>query len=491
MATIRTLQSALLLASAVSVHATCLKPGYDMGGGANSCGYAQEVKIFAGPGYDFSSHSWIASKGIPTEAVGTAEDLDTATDCQELCLAEGADYFAYETSKLCVCKAEYSDSSCYPVYAPHSPAMTAGPTSCGTCFRADHDMGADFNGCGYAPEVKVFAGPGYDFSSHSWIASKEIPTKAVGSAGELDTPTDCQELCFGSGAAYFTYEPDRLCVCKDGYEDAAGCAVFGARENITAGPTVCTECLQGGDMGGGFNSCGYAPEVKIFGGPGYNFSSHSWIASKEIPTEAVGTAEDLDTATDCQELCLGAEAAYFAYEPGKLCVCKNGYSKSDEDCKPLYGLNTGSPDITSGPTQCPGCVMDGYDAAGSANLCGYGKEAKIFAATGYDFSKKSWIASKGIPTEHTENLRTPYDCRMLCMDEAGCAFFAFDALESFCVLKMAYDHPSCAPQYQAHHEIASGPVHCGSKVSCGALKKYYKTSKCCGMPEKEVHKKLM
>ncbi|CAK0896608.1 unnamed protein product [Prorocentrum cordatum] len=364
MAAARTMQVGLLLAILGSARATCLKPGYDMGDSANSCGYAPEVKVFGGPGYDFSAHSWIASKGITTEAVGAAEDLDSATDCQALCLGAGADYFAYDPVALCVCKAEYAEASCYPLYAPYesSSAMIAGPASCGTCFRVDHDMGADFNGCGYAPEVKVFGGPGYDFSAHSWIASKGITTEAVGAADELDSAMDCQALCLGAGADYFAYEPGQLCVCKDGYSDAS-------------------------------------------------------------------------------------------------CV--------------LYGLNAGAPDITSGPTQCPGCIMDGYDAAGSANICGYAVEVKIVATTGYDFSEPSWIATKGIPTAHTDNLRTPYDCRMLCMAETGCAFFAFDAMKQpgkgFCVLKQAYSHPSCEPQYGADDDIASGPLLCKSTIKCGML----------------------
>ncbi|CAK0896614.1 unnamed protein product [Prorocentrum cordatum] len=471
MAAARTMQVGLLLAILGSARATCLKPGYDMGDSANSCGYAPEVKVFGGPGYDFSAHSWIASKGITTEAVGAAEDLDSATDCQALCLGAGADYFAYDPVALCVCKAEYAEASCYPLYAPYesSSAMIAGPASCGTCFRVDHDMGADFNGCGYAPEVKIFGGPGYDFSAHSWIASKGITTEAVGAAGDLDSATDCQELCFGAGAAYFAYEPDQLCVCKDPYE-ASNCTLFGERTNITAGPTVCQDCFRGSDMGADFNGCGYASEVKVFGGPGYDFSAHSWIASKGITTEAVGAADELDSAMDCQALCLGAGADYFAYEPGQLCVCKDGYS--DASCV-LYGLNAGAPDITSGPTQCPGCIMDGYDAAGSANICGYAVEVKIVATTGYDFSEPSWIATKGIPTAHTDNLRTPYDCRMLCMAETGCAFFAFDAMKQpgkgFCVLKQAYSHPSCEPQYGADDDIASGPLLCKSTIKCGML----------------------
>ncbi|CAK0896606.1 unnamed protein product [Prorocentrum cordatum] len=340
-----------------------------------------------------------------------------------------------------------------------------------TCLKPGYDMGDSANSCGYAPEVKIFGGPGYDFSAHSWIASKGITTEAVGAAGDLDSATDCQELCFGAGAAYFAYEPDQLCVCKDPYE-ASNCTLFGERTNITAGPTVCQDCFRGSDMGADFNGCGYASEVKVFGGPGYDFSAHSWIASKGITTEAVGAADELDSAMDCQALCLGAGADYFAYEPGQLCVCKEIDGYSDASCV-LYGLNAGAPDITSGPTQCPGCIMDGYDAAGSANICGYAVEVKIVATTGYDFSEPSWIATKGIPTAHTDNLRTPYDCRMLCMAETGCAFFAFDAMKQpgkgFCVLKQAYSHPSCEPQYGADDDIASGPLLCKSTIKCGML----------------------
>ncbi|CAK0896615.1 unnamed protein product [Prorocentrum cordatum] len=259
-----------------------------------------------------------------------------------------------------------------------------------TCLKPGYDMGDSANSCGYAPEVK-----------------------------DLDSATDCQALCLGAGADYFAYDP-----------------------------------------------------VKVFGGPGYDFSAHSWIASKGITTEAVGAADELDSAMDCQALCLGAGADYFAYEPGQLCVCKEIDGYSDASCV-LYGLNAGAPDITSGPTQCPGCIMDGYDAAGSANICGYAVEVKIVATTGYDFSEPSWIATKGIPTAHTDNLRTPYDCRMLCMAETGCAFFAFDAMKQpgkgFCVLKQAYSHPSCEPQYGADDDIASGPLLCKSTIKCGML----------------------
>ncbi|CAK0896617.1 unnamed protein product [Prorocentrum cordatum] len=129
--------------------------------------------------------------------------------------------------------------------------------------------------------------------------------------------------------------------------------------------------------------------------------------------------------------------------------------------------------------------MDGHDAGGSANVCGYAVEVKIVATTGYDFSEPSWIATKGIPTAHTDNLRTPYDCRMLCMSETGCAFFAFDALKQpgkgFCVLKQSYDHPSCVPQYGEDDDIASGPAYCGSADTCGVLRSYYQVDSCCAV----------
>ncbi|CAK0896616.1 unnamed protein product [Prorocentrum cordatum] len=259
MAAARTMQVGLLLAILGSARATCLKPGYDMGDSANSCGYAPEVKVFGGPGYDFSAHSWIASKGITTEAVGAAEDLDSATDCQALCLGAGADYFAYDPVALCVCKAEYAEASCYPLYAPYesSSAMIAGPASCGTCFRVDHDMGADFNGCGYAPEVKVFGGPGYDFSAHSWIASKGITTEAVGAAEDLDSATDCQALCLGAGADYFAYDPVALCVCKAEYAEASCYPLYAPYESssaMIAGPASCGTCFRvDHDMGADFN----------------------------------------------------------------------------------------------------------------------------------------------------------------------------------------------------------------------------------------------
>ena len=424
MASARALHAALLSAVVATARATCLKPGYDVGSGANSCGYAAERKVFAGPGYDFTAHSWIASKGVPAEAVGTPGELDTAAECQALCHTAGADYFAFEPGRLCVCKEAYSEASCLPLFTPYedNPAMVSGPSSCNLCFREEHDMGGDFNSCGYAQEHKVYAGPGYDFTAHSWIASKGVPTESVATAEALDTAAECQELCYGAGADYFAYEPLKLCVCKNEYE-ATGCiGTYGQKADTTAGPTTCTssECFQLADVGGGFNSCGYATEIKIFAMTGYNFADHSWIESKGIPTEAVS---DLDDPTSCQKLCLSAGAAYFAYEPAALCVCKAAYAESG--CSPLYALEAGAPDITSGPTQCPGCLMQGYDAAGSTNACGYGEEVKVYATVGYDFSQDSWIASKGVPTAHVAHFRTPHECQAICQADVGCAFFAY------------------------------------------------------------------
>eukprot|EP00930_Biecheleria_cincta_P080831 TRINITY_DN692_c0_g1_i6.p1 TRINITY_DN692_c0_g1~~TRINITY_DN692_c0_g1_i6.p1 ORF type:complete len:490 (-),score=93.55 TRINITY_DN692_c0_g1_i6:134-1603(-) len=482
---LRLLLGASLMATAF---ATCFQVGHDVGGGANTCGYATEVKVFGEPGYDFGAHSWIASKGISTQAVPKLENLDSADDCMMLCAEAGADYFSFKMHDVCVCKKGYAESTCTPLYQIDL-TRTSGPTSCALeCFHSEHDVGGSANSCGYAKEVKIFAQPGYSFSAHSWIASKNIPTEHAATATELDTASDCQMLCLKSEADVFAFELGRLCVCKSGYEKSMCMPLYQAKANTTAGPTVCSPCFKNKDVGGSFSGCGYQTEVKIFGGPNVNFSSHSWIASKGISTEKTSTPEELDTASECQMLCLKSGADFFAFELGDLCVCKKAYTNTA--CLPLYKPTSDDATKISGPTKCDSCLMMDSDTAGGANACGYGKEVKVFGGSGYDFSKSSWIAAKGIETEEVAGLSTAEHCRHFCATtKAGLFVFAPKSQGiGRCICKEAYAHPMCFPVYQDSMDDVSGPVLCEGST-CGKLKEYYREQKCCGMPDKKV--KLM
>jgi hypothetical protein len=209
--------------------------------------------------------------------------------------------------------------------------------------------------------------------------------------------------------------------------------------------------LIGYDVGGSENACGYAKEVKVYGGPGYNFSAHSWIAAKNISTEIAS----FTSAGDCQALCeRDSECAYFAFDPTAQgigrCILKKGYTSYT--CLPIYQALTGS---VAGPERCDSlCHKVHYDVGGVANACGYAKVVKFYGSPGFDFSSFPWLAEQGVPTESVGSqgeLDEIADCQGLCGLTLGCDYFVFDFAcqkGSCCTLKESYDKASCAPLYE-------------------------------------------
>lgn len=198
------------------------------------------------------------------------------------------------------------------------------------CHSNDMDVGGSQNVCGYMDVVAVIAADGH--MNPSWHDGyfKTVPTE------DIDSSEHCQALCEEHPyCEYFAYTD--VCILKAGYPNATCTPLY--EENIggVAGPKRCDSCIKHlNDVGGGFNSCGYMPNVMIFAKP--NVSKQSWYDGFYVVLPEIETW----TAEACQNLCQQNPDCDYWHVSEEHCYLKADYSPKQYanaslgGCVPLY-----------------------------------------------------------------------------------------------------------------------------------------------------------